>query len=73
MSDTPAPQTAAEAHASRRRDIARLVDVLELELDKLDPEDRPDLDFVRTTLIDLVSGLSGTERERVEAFLAEAE
>lgn len=80
MTDKPAPPSAAAVYESRRHDIARLVDVLELELDKYDRKadaepNRWDyagtLGYVRTTLIDLVEGLSGMERERIEAFLAE--
>ncbi|MDX2199594.1 MAG: hypothetical protein SF069_11560 [Phycisphaerae bacterium] len=72
--------TAAQTYAARRADIARLVDVLELELEKFDQRaaaepqrwDYPGtLDYVRTSLIDLIEGLSGMERERIEEFLAE--
>ncbi len=73
-------RSAAETYAVRRADIARLVDVLEMELEKYDQRaaaeplrwDFPGtLDYVRTTLIDLVEGLSGMERQRIEEFLAE--
>ena len=81
---TPAPQqpTAAEAYAARRNDIARLMDVLQMELDKhaeaakADPRNwgrTGDLGKVRSDLIDLVGFMSGMDREHVEAFLNDAE
>ncbi|MBK8915031.1 MAG: hypothetical protein IPM64_10610 [Phycisphaerales bacterium] len=80
MATNELKRTAAETYAARRTDIARLVDVLEMELEKYDQRaaaepqrwDFPGtLDYVRTTLIDLVEGLSGMERRRIEEFLAE--
>ena len=81
---TPAPQqpTAAETYATRRNDIARLMDVLQMELDKhaetakADPKNwgrTGDLGKVRRDLIDLVGFMSGMDREHVEAFLNDAE
>ena len=81
---TPAPQqpTAAETYAARRNDIARLMDVLQMELDKhaeaakADPRNwgrTGDLGKVRSDLIDLVGFMSGMDREHVEAFLNDAE
>jgi len=81
---TPAPQqpTAAETYAARRGDIARLMDVLQMELDKhaeaakADPLNwgcTGDLGKVRSDLIDLVGFMSGMDREHVEAFLNDAE
>jgi hypothetical protein len=81
---TPAPQqpTAAEKYATRRNDIARLMDVLQMELDKhaeaakADPRNwgrTGDLGKVRSDLIDLVGFMSGMDREHVEAFLNDAE
>ena len=81
---TPAPQqpTAAETYATRRNDIARLMDVLQMELDKhaeaakADPRNwgrTGDLGKVRSDLIDLVGFMSGMDREHVEAFLHDAE
>ena len=81
---TPAPQqpTAAETYATRRNDIARLMDVLQMELDKhaeaakADPRNwgrTGDLGKVRSDLIDLVGFMSGMDREHVEAFLNDAE
>jgi len=77
-------QTAAERYAVSALDIARLLDVLQMELDrhaeeaKADPKNWGrvgDLDLVRHNLIDIVAFISGAEMERedVERFLAEAE
>jgi hypothetical protein len=74
--------TAAEAYAARRNDIARLMDVLQMELDKhaeaakSDPRNwgrTGDLGKVRSDLIDLVGFMSGMDREHVEAFLNDAQ
>jgi len=74
--------TAAETYTARRSDIARLLDVLEMELDKHDERAKADprnwglpgnLGKVRGDLIDLVGFMSGMERERIEEFLREAE
>ena len=74
--------TAAEAYAARRNDIARLMDVLQMELDKhaegakADPRNwgfAGSLGKVRSDLIDLVGFMSGMDREHVEAFLNDAE
>ncbi len=73
---------AAETYAARRNDIARLMDVLQMELDKhadtakADPRNwgrTGDLGMVRSDLIDLVGFMSGMDREHVEAFLNDAE
>lgn len=77
-------ETAAERYAARRNDIARLLDVLQMELDRhaaeaeADPKNwgrAGDLDLVRSNLIDTVAFISGAkmEREDVERLLAEAE
>ena len=74
--------TAAETYAARRNDIARLMDVLQMELDKhadaakADPRNwgfAGSLGKVRSDLIDLVGFMSGMDREHVEAFLNDAE
>ena len=66
----------------RRGDIARLIDVLQMELDahrdKARADRHPwgfagDLQKVREDLIELVGFMSQMERERVEDFLAEAD
>lgn len=80
MTTNHVKRTAAETYAARRADVARLLDVLEQELGKYDQRAaaRPNdwgfpgtLDYVRSTLIDLVEGLSGVERSEIERFLAE--
>ena len=74
--------TAAQTYAARQNDIARLMDVLQMELDKhaegakADPRNwgrTGDLGKVRSDLIDLVGFMSGMDREHVEAFLNDAE
>jgi len=74
--------TAAEAYAAHRSDIARLLDVLEMELDKhgeaakADPKNwgrTGDLEKVRSDLIALVGFTSGMDRSNVEDFLNDAE
>lgn len=74
--------TAAETYAGRRNDIARLMDVLQMELDKhaegakADPRNwgfAGSLGKVRSDLIDLVGFLSNMDPEHVEAFLNDAE
>ncbi|MBX3384171.1 MAG: hypothetical protein KF864_11755 [Phycisphaeraceae bacterium] len=74
--------TAAETYAARRNDIARLLDVLAMELDKHDERAKDDprnwglpgnLGKVRSDLIDVVGFISGMERERIEEFLRDAE
>lgn len=78
----PHQPNAAETYAARRGDIARLMDVLQMELDKhaeaakADPRNwgrTGDLGKVRSDLIDLVGFMSGMDREHVEAFLNDAE
>lgn len=73
-------KTAAETYAARRHEVARLMDVLEMELKKYDdqaaasPKDwsfAGTMGFVRESLIDLVAGLSGIERSEIERFLSE--
>ena len=74
--------TAAETYAARRTDIARLMDVLQMELDKHAEQAKADprnwgfagsLGKVRSDLIDLVGFISNMDPEHVEAFLADAE
>ena len=74
--------TAAETSAARRNDIARLMDVLQMELDKhaegakADPRNwgfAGSLGKVRSDLIDLVGFLSNMERDDMERFLNDAE
>ncbi|GJQ28437.1 MAG: hypothetical protein HBSAPP03_03210 [Phycisphaerae bacterium] len=74
--------TAVETYAARRNDIARLLDVLAMELDKHDERATADprnwglpgnLGKVRSDLIDLLGFISGLERECIEEFLRDAE
>lgn len=73
-------KTAIETYNARRADVARLIDVLEMELGKYDERAKAQpkrwdfagtMDYVRTTLIDLVEGLSGIKRSEIERFLSE--
>jgi len=83
MRKTTKPEpTAAETYAARRSDIARLMDVLQMELDKHDAEQKADpknwgitgnLGKVRSDLIELVGFMSNMDPEHVEAFLNDAE
>ncbi len=79
---TPYEPTAAEAYTAHRNDIARLMDVLQMELDKhaeaakADPRNwgfAGSLGKVRGDLIELVGFMSGMDRDRIEAFLHEAQ
>lgn len=78
---TPEP-TAAETYAARQNDIARLMDVLQMELEKhaegakADPRNwgfAGSLGKVRSDLIDLVGFLSNMDPEHVEPFLNDPE
>lgn len=73
--------TSSEAYAARRNDIARLMDVLQMELDKHDAaaKDSPrdwgfagSLGKVREDLKNTVAFLSNMDPEQVEAFLNDA-
>lgn len=80
---TNAPKpTAAEMYATERGRIARLLDVLEMELDKhgvrakADPAHWGlvgDLAKVRDDLVEAVRYLSGMERTDIERFLIDAD
>lgn len=74
--------TAAETYAARRNDIARLMDVMQMELDKHDEQAKADpknwgitgnLGKIRSDLINLVGFMSNMDPEHVEAFLNDAE
>ncbi len=76
------PKTAAETLALRQHDIARLLDVLQMELDrhaeeaKAKPNDwgfAGSLGKVRSDLIEAVGFLSNKDPEEVEAFLNDAD
>lgn len=71
---------ARREYAKRAGDIARLIDVLQMELDKHADLAKAeatcwgrvgDLGKVRSDLIDTVAFMSGFEREQIEEFLAE--
>jgi hypothetical protein len=71
---------APDAYRSNASDIARLIDVLQMELDKhaaaakADPKNWGrvgDLGKIRSDLIEMVSFMSRMDREAVEGFLAE--
>ena len=79
---TTTNETASQAYAKRRGDIARLIDVLQMELDahakRAALADKHwgypgDLGRIREGLIELVMSMSGMERERIKDFLAEAD
>jgi len=71
---------ARDAYQARANDIARLIDVLQMELDKPATAAKADakcwgkvgdLGKVRSDLIEMVGFMSGMDREAVEGFLAE--
>jgi hypothetical protein len=72
---------AAETYAVRRSDIARLLDVLQMELDKHDERANAEpanwglagnLGKVRGDLVNIVAFLSGMDQDDVERFLDDA-
>ena len=74
------PNNARDAYQARTNDIARLMDVLQMDLEKhadaakADPKcwgKVGDLGKVRSDLIDLVAFMSSADREQIETFLAE--
>ena len=74
--------TAAETYAARASDIARLMDVLQMELDahakqaNAKPGDwgfAGDLGKVREDLVNLVGFMSNKDPQDIEEFLADAE
>jgi hypothetical protein len=74
--------TAAEVYAARRADIARLLDVITMELEAHDAKAKAEpanwglpgnLGKVRSDLVDLAGFLSNKDPEEVEAFLNDAE
>ena len=76
----PAEPTAAELYNARRADIARLLDVLAMELERHDEGFKADpknwgfpgsLGKVREDLINTVGFMSNMDPEQVEEFLAE--
>lgn len=78
---TTPTQTPAQAFAERDGDIARLIDVLGMEMDKRRDAAKAnptswygigDLDKVRADLVDLVAFVSGMDPDAVREFLADA-
>lgn len=74
--------TATETYAKRASDIARLIDVLQMELEKDAAAAKADplnwghagsLGKVREDLINTVAFLSNMDPEQIEAFLNDAE
>ncbi|MCW5769694.1 MAG: hypothetical protein KIT19_13530 [Phycisphaeraceae bacterium] len=80
---TNAPKrTAAETYAAHQSDIARLLDVLGMELEKHEARAKADprnwglvgdLGKVRSDLIDTVAFISCMDRAEVERFLCDEE
>ncbi|MCC6968809.1 MAG: hypothetical protein IT434_01180 [Phycisphaerales bacterium] len=80
MTSQHAPaKDAACSRASARTDIARLLDILQMELERSAGAATPDwtlvaeLQKVRHDLIGVVGYVTGIDRDAVEEFLAEAE
>jgi hypothetical protein len=76
-----AQRTATSAYAAARNDIARLLDVLDMELAKHDERAKADeknwgfagnLQKLRCDLVDAVAFIAGMDRSEVEAFLDDA-
>lgn len=74
--------TAAQAYAAKRADIARLLDVIGMELEAHDAKSKADpanwglpgnLGKVRSDLVELAGFLSNKDPEQVEAFLNDAD
>lgn len=67
--------TPKELCDSRREDIARLVDILGMELDKRSEPSYPmacTLGQVRSMLVEAVASISGVESHRIYAMLVDA-
>jgi hypothetical protein len=71
---------ARDAYQAHANDIARLIDVLQMELEKhadaamvdaINWGKVVDLGKVRNDLIEVVGFISGTDRQAIEKFLAE--
>lgn len=74
--------TAADAYTARSNDIARLIDILQMEMEEHAEQlkEKPrnwglvgDLDKVRSDLVQLVAFMSRMDPEEVEEFLADAD
>ena len=77
---TNAKPTALETYRAHRAEVARLLDWLGMELDKLGQKAEAEpanweyagtMGHVRTSLVDMLEGLSGIERECIEETLRE--
>lgn len=77
-----AANDAKTTYQTHQNDIARLMDVLQMELDKHAQAastktkcwgEAEELGKVRSDLIDLIGFISGFEREAIEDFLTEAD
>jgi len=75
-----ATNNARDAYQAKANDIARLIDVLEMELQKHADAAQTDaknwakvgdLGKVRNDLVEMVEFMSGMDREAIENFLAE--
>ena len=75
-----ATNNARDAYQTKANDIARLIDVLQMELDKHADAAKADaknwakvgdLGKVRNDLIEMVGFMSGMDRQAIENFLAE--
>ena len=80
MTNNQHKPAAIESYRRRREDVARLLDILDQELAKHAglAESAPGdwrypgtMDFIRSSLLGIVEGLSGIERDRIEETLAE--
>lgn len=69
--------TAAQAYAAKRADIARLLDVIGMELERMDADAKAkpgdwglpgNLGKVRSDLVEIAGFLSNKDPEEVEAF-----
>jgi hypothetical protein len=78
---TTTQKTASQAYAAAKGDIARLLDVLQMELDALAKRAAlaqrhwgyaGDLGRIRDGLIELVMAMSGMDRDAVAGFLDDA-
>ena len=80
MTNTPANNSAAAAYAAHRADVARLLDVLDMELathaQAMEADARNwgrvgDLAALRQSLVGALAAFSANTPEAIEAFLAE--
>ncbi len=80
MTNAPEP-TAAETYAAHQSDIARLLDVLDMELERNDARAKDQRDNwalvgnvskVRSDLINTVAFISNMDRADIERFLSDA-